>query len=457
MKLVPALALASALALIACAKKEDETTATNETKKEEPAPPPPKNFGELKTKPATIMAATGKAANTAGAKLGKTLGNSGTAALALDEDGSITCDSDTGFPKDARDPTKNTEGHNGQPGGWLSMADNRFAMGRFYCALSANTDNATTVQGSFETPKAFACAIGKMKDLAFNGKEVARKLVADKECFGKFFVEDTGLKEGDEIDVQVKAVAPAAIPGWDYQFRVRTVEEGGETGFDGEFLFKTTGDSVAFAVKTKGNQRIGSDVVMTNIDKKSGELRFVFRREKVNCDGKTGADLQTCAGTLVAADPEEWEGSQHLALRAKGTVNLDGVFSAVTGVEGFEARMYVNSATEIGGSVISAKGTLAKGITTRTYGSYDYGTFVDFAKLTNITELVSSISPWCFVDNKDPVAGACSGEEGIRFSKEGDFLSFLHPALSGYKTNDTLFNTVKPLAFKSLDLADSNL
>lgn len=418
---------------IACGKSDDSKTADSKT---------PTTIGELETKPGTLLIAVDSSISSLGTNLSSPI--AGTPGLRLaDGEGDIGCDDETNYPVDLKDPSKN----NAQ--GFFQDNDPRYGTGRIYCSIANKTDNSNSVQGAYFMPKVFACALSNVDDAALDGKDHDVTLSVTRACFGSLLDDpDTGLSEGAQVDVVVNATATPDVEGWDLDLRI-TAE-----GSSHRMLFKEEKDkSLAFTSYASGSQSFGDDAVAVSVDLEKAELRYVSRRMIVDCDSATGDQLKTCFGKST---DEQWQGTVHDVILARGKLNASAEFTALDSIAGVVANTYSSSSDPLSysGNVFTLQGTLSGGLTSRGYKSAYTSDLDSFLKVATFPAIEAATM--CWKDEADPVAGACSGISGIEFNTDAQIPYLLHPADTRIQWNKVWVEN-KPLDFTDIDLSSVKL
>jgi hypothetical protein len=415
----------------ACGKSEESKTADAKV---------PTTIGELDTNPGTLLITMDSSVSSLGTSLSGPIAG---ASLRLADEGDIGCNDDNNYPVDLKDPTKN----NAQ--GYFQDSDPRFGTGRIYCSIANKTENNTSVQGAYFMPKVFACALSDVEDASLDGKDHDVTLTVTRACFGSLLDDpDTGLSEGAQLNVVVNATATPEVEGWDLDLKISA------DGSVYRMLFKEEKDkSLAFTSYSSGTQDFGDDAVAVAVDLEKGELRYSYRRMIVDCDDATGDQLKTCFGKSTN---EQWQGTVHDVILAKGTFNASAEFTALNSISGVVASTYSSSGDPVGygGSLFTLQGTLVGGLTSRGYKSASNTTVTDFLKVASFPAIEAATM--CWKDQADPVAGACSGITGIEFNSDAQIPYLLHPA-----DGNILWNKVwvenKPLDFTTVDLSNVKL
>jgi hypothetical protein len=419
----------------ACGKSDSKsTTADAKT---------PSTIGELETKPGTLLLSLDTSISSLGSNLSGPIAGA-TSGLRLDDEGDIGCHDDTNYPIDLKDPSKNNQQ------GYFQDSDPRFGTGRIYCSIVNKTDNSTSVQGAYFMPKVFACALSDVQDAALDGEDHDVTLSVTRECFGSLLDDpETGLTEGGEVNVVVNATATPEVEGWDLDLKITAGEES-----EYRMLFKEVKDkSLAFASYSRGSQSFGDDAVAVAVDMENGELRYVHRRMIVDCDNATGDALKTCFGVSTE---DQWQGTVHDVILAKGTLNASAEFSALDSISGVVANTHSSSTEPVtyNGSLFTLHGTLTGGLTSRGYKSSSTSDVETFLKVDFFPAVEAATM--CWKDQADPVAGACSGITGIEFNSDAHVPFLLHPADSRILRNSPWVAN-PPLDFTTIDLGNAKI
>ncbi|MDQ3234831.1 MAG: hypothetical protein M3Q07_23750 [Pseudobdellovibrionaceae bacterium] len=429
--LLLSVSLAAGLAT-ACGKTEDKDTVDAKI---------PSTIGELETKPGTLMIAMDSSIASVGTNLSGPI--AGAPALRLADEGDIGCHDETNYPVDLKDSSKN----NAQ--GFFQDSDPRYGAGRIYCSIANKTDNSASVQGAYFMPKVFACALSNVEDAALDGEDHDVTLTVTRECFGSLLDDpDTGLSEGKQLDVVVNATATPEVEGWDLDLKITA------DGSSFRMLFAEEKDKrLSFASYSSGTQSFGDDAVAVAVDMENGELRYAYRRMIVDCDTATGDQLKTCYGKST---DEQWQGTVHDVILAKGTVNASAEFTTLDSINGVVASTYSSNTDPLsyGGNVFTLQGTLTGGLTSRGYKSSYISNLETFLKVASFPAIEAATM--CWKDQESPVAGACSGITGIEFNADAQIPYLLHPA-DGTVVRNKVWVENKPLDFTTIDLSNVKL
>lgn len=426
------LAAATVMAQPGCSKKKDK----DEDKSEAVA-----TMGTLSLQPNNVFKTVETSLKGLGAGVA---GIGGATNFQLDGDGPFTCHEETNEPVDAKDPSKNTDG-----GQWLPQTDPRYGTFKLACVLNGTSDNSTSIMGSFELPRVFGCALSSLSELAFDGVERDVKIPVTKTCFGSLVDDpDTGLQDGGEIDAKVTLTRPSPVEGWDYTLTVKANDADIRMHFGGDL--QTT---ASFAIYQSGQQPWGDDGIALALDFAKGEIRYVYRRDITNCDGKSGDELKTCFGP--GNNDDEWEGTSNLALLAKGSFNADQEFT-LTDIHGAHTRAYASgeaNARTYMASIFTLSGSLTSGATQHSYTANGVS-LEAFLKAATFQENASH--ELCFKHEQDPTAGSCADNPGVKLEDDDDTIFTIHPGDSRHPRNMDWFGN-GPLSFEAIDLSNSAL
>ena len=299
-----------------------------------------------------------------------------------------------------------------------------YASALFYCLMQQPGGGPDTLQGAIGQAAAFMCML---KDkLNFNGEPELQTMTLDGTCFPNSLVEEVGeiSAQGTITTSEIGSPLFGNAEEWDYSVKINASPEGvGDVTL--RLLVKSSDGLFAAAANDQvdGHENDGYSVYL---DIAAGVFRYESKHQRY---------VEDCG------DSCGW--NRHNRMLITGTLESDGTFSDVSGIEAVNGNLYKSDTdpSEDHFHILSIKGNTSEGFFTHNFkGNGPSSSFSDFSSdITNCS------------------GGTCNGNTGIEFSSASDLDFLMYPTGSNLTTTVDWFESLAPLRFTSVTTADSQL
>ncbi|MBI2058144.1 MAG: hypothetical protein HYT87_00085 [Nitrospirae bacterium] len=310
----------------------------------------------------------------------------------------------------------------------LPDLDPKYAPALFYCVLKQPGTGPESPLGRMLLTRGFVCLAEKaVPDLTYNGSSrTATVNPADSECFPDNFVPNFPAQP---IQVTITASSPSAFGktgAWDRSLQIVTVIQGESLNLQ---LLLKDGEGLAVGAGRFIKESDKNDAYTFHLDTQMGVLRYEQKNQDYD-NPQPDENVQTAY-------------NRHARVRIAGTVNSDGVFSQVTDYQGAVGNLYKH---KIGDSTLlhTIRGNPAAGFKGIGYKDINSGTADLLLNPSNYSAVASCSG-----------SGDCSGNSGLRVMKAEDLDFLMHPAGPRFTAGDVWFESLSPLTFNEVSLADS--